>query len=63
MYIGLHTCKVSVILVRFQCNLKFDRFLKNTKISNFMKICSMGAELFHVDGWTDRHDKANSHFL
>jgi hypothetical protein len=45
-------------------------------MSNFMKILSMGAEMFHGDGWTavrtdrhthtdrqtDRHDKANSHF-
>jgi hypothetical protein len=22
----------------------------------------MGAELFHADGWTDRHDEANSRF-
>jgi hypothetical protein len=27
-----------------------------------MKICSIGAELFHVGGRTDRHDKANSRF-
>jgi len=24
-----------------------------------MKICQVGAELFHVDGWTNRHDKAS----
>jgi len=27
-----------------------------------MKICPVGAELFHVDGRTDRHDEANSRF-
>jgi len=27
-----------------------------------MKICPMGAELFHADGWTDRHHDAKSHF-
>jgi len=31
-----------------------------------MKICPVGAKLFHVNGWmdrqTDRHDKANSRF-
>jgi hypothetical protein len=32
----------------------FDRFLKNPQISNFMKIYLVGAELFPVDGWTDR---------
>jgi len=25
--------------------------LKNTQISNFTKICPMGAEFLHVDGW------------
>jgi len=25
-----------------------------------MKIRPVGAELFHVDRWTDRHDEANS---
>jgi len=29
-------------------------FQKNTKISNFTKICPVGAELFHADGKTDR---------
>jgi len=27
-----------------------------------MKICPVGAELFHMDRWTDRHDSANSCF-
>jgi len=27
-----------------------------------MKIHPVGAELFHVDRWTDRHDEANSCF-
>ena len=31
----------------------FDRFSKNTPISNFMKIRSAGAELFQSDGQTD----------
>jgi hypothetical protein len=39
-----------------------DRFSKNIKISNFTKIRPNGAELFHADGLTDRHDAANSHF-
>jgi len=30
-----------------------DRFSKNTEISNFMTVRSVGAELFHVDGLTD----------
>jgi len=27
-----------------------------------MKIHPVGAELFHADGWTDRHDEADSRF-
>jgi len=27
-----------------------------------MKIRPMGAQLFHADRWTDRHDEANSRF-
>jgi hypothetical protein len=48
-----------------------NRFFKNTEISNFMKICPVGAMLFHADRWTGRqaggqarsHNKANSRFL
>jgi len=46
-----------------------NRFSKNTQISNFMKICLVGAECFHLDrrtdGWTegqDRQDEVNSRF-
>jgi hypothetical protein len=28
-----------------------------------MTICPVGAELFHADRQTDRHDEANSRFL
>jgi hypothetical protein len=31
-------------------------------MSNFMKIRTVGAELFHADGQTDRHDETNSLF-
>jgi hypothetical protein len=30
-----------------------NRFSKNMQISNLMKICSVGAELFHADRRTD----------
>ena len=35
-------------------------FQENTL--NFMKICPVGAELFHVDEETDRHEETRSHF-
>ena len=39
-----------------------DSFFLNTQISNFMKICPVGAEMFNADGRTDgltnRHDEA-----
>jgi len=41
--------------------LKFARRVFE-EYENIMKICSMGAELFHADGRTDRHDEANIHF-
>jgi len=31
-----------------------DLFSKNTEISYFMKICSVGGELFHIQGQMDR---------
>ena len=55
------SCKISVILVRLELNLTFlYRFSNNTQISNFMKIRPLGAELFHAEGRTDRHDEINS---
>jgi len=62
MYIGIHvsTCYSCSILMQHEF---FDRFLKNTQISNFMKIHSVEAKLFHADIQTDRHDKMKSHFL
>jgi len=52
-------------MTHFQFNILY-RLSKNTPISNFTRIHSEGAELFHVnkreDRWTDRHVKANSCF-
>jgi len=43
-----------LILVKFYRNLNFlNSFSKNTQISNFIKICPVGAELFHADRRTD----------
>jgi hypothetical protein len=43
-YVHRSSCKVPVIV---------DRFSKNTEVSNFIKICSVGAEMFDADGRTD----------
>jgi len=57
------SCKVPVILFRLWWNLNFlGKFSKNIHIPNFIKIRPVGAELFHADGRTDRHEEANSRF-
>ena len=62
MFVDLHV-KYPIFLSRFNF---FVKFLKNHQISNFMKICPVGAELFNPKGRTnkqaDRHDEANSRF-
>jgi hypothetical protein len=61
MYIDIHvkyrhTCQILI-------KLEFlDTLSKNTQISNFMKICRVGAELFHADGRMVRHEEANGRF-
>jgi hypothetical protein len=42
---------------RYSCHILIElefsgNFSKNTQISSFMKIRSLGAELFHADGQT-----------
>ena len=51
--------------VRPSVRLEVSRqiFRKNPQISNFIEIRLVGAELFHADGQTDRHDEAKSHSL
>jgi len=51
------SCKVPVILVRFELNLNFlARFSKSPQISNSTKIRPVGAQLFHAGGRTDRDE-------
>jgi hypothetical protein len=38
------------------------KYLENTQISNLMKICPMGDELFHANGWTHKLTVALSNF-
>ena len=58
-----YSCQVTTFLVGFYLHFNFlGRFSKNTQISNCMKICPAGAELFRVDGQTNSPDDANSSF-
>jgi hypothetical protein len=59
MYIGLmkNTLYSCQILMKQEFH---DRFSK--KYSNSMTVRPLGAELFHADGRTDRHDEANFRF-
>jgi len=57
------SCRVPVIIVWFLRKINFLlRFSKKTQIPNFIKINPVGAELFHADRRTDKHDKVNSRF-
>ena len=62
MCIGLNV-KYLLFLSHINADRIFSKyFRKHTEISNFIKICSVGTELFHADGQTERHDEANTHF-
>ena len=59
MHISLHAQHSSLSSAFKETANFLERFSKNTQISDFMKILSVGAELFHVDrgktvGRTDR---------
>jgi hypothetical protein len=59
MYIGLHlsaSCCHQILM-----KLEFSRqiFEKKSSHIKFYESHEVVVELFHVDGWTDRHDEAN----
>ena len=53
MYIGLHV-KYPLFLSDFNETWTFNRFSKNSEISDFMKISQVGAGVFNADRWTDK---------
>jgi len=62
MYKGLRV-KYLLFLSDYNETLIFStNFLKNTEISNLMKIRPVRAEMFHADRQTDRNDEADSRF-
>jgi len=69
MYIGLHV-EYPLLFSDFSKTWNFSKYFrkkKNTWTSNFMKICSMGVELMHTNGLTerqmDKHDQDKIRFL
>jgi len=60
MYIGFRV-KCTLLLYDFNEDLNFlDRFSENNQISNFIKICPVSVELFHMDEQTERYEEAYS---
>jgi hypothetical protein len=54
---------VSFILARFHSNLDIlTGFIEKAPSFYLTKTILAGAELFHVNSWTDRSDKADSYF-
>jgi len=53
MYIGLPVKYSFYFQILMKLEFSKQNFEK-PQISNFMKICQLGAELFHADGRTDR---------
>ena len=58
MYVFMYsTCYSHQILMELDI---LQQIKKKTQIPNFMKICSVGTELFHADMWTNRQDSQNA---
>lgn len=71
MYIGPHVKYLLFLSYFNQTSIFLDKFLKYPQTSNFIKICFVGAKLFHAkrwrerqetDSWMDRHDAVKSLF-
>jgi hypothetical protein len=64
MYTGLQVKHPFFLSAFNESEFFFNKFLKNTQISNFMKICPVGTKLLHADGRTDmtKPTLASCHF-
>ena len=58
-YVGLH---LKHLLFLSDFNKTWIFWADFGKYSDIMKIREVGAEMFHVDGRTDKHDKGNIRF-
>jgi hypothetical protein len=48
------SCKVPVVLIRYQWNLRiFRKFVEKIQVQNFVKIPPVETEFVHADGRTD----------
>jgi len=56
MYPTRYSCQ---ILIKTEFS---NAFRKTLKYPNFIKIRSLGVQLFNADGHTDKHDEAHSRF-
>jgi hypothetical protein len=57
------SCKVPLFLSDFNEINLFRKTLKYKVFFFFLKILPVGAELFHADGLTERHDEASFRLL
>ena len=63
MYIGLHIkCPLFMSYINGTWIFSTDFWKKIIRISNIVKIHTVGARFFHADGRTDKHNEANSSF-
>ena len=63
MCIGLHVKYLCSCPIWMKPEFSRQNLKKKPQIPNFMVMHPVGAELFHADGQTDRHDEASSLFL
>ena len=62
MYIGLHTKYSFRLSVLNEIWIFLYRFSKYPQILNVVKVCGVGAQVFHGDVLIDRHGEVNNLF-